>query len=811
MSEVKKEIDLEIAHVLFVDIVGYSKLLINDQRRLLEVLNQLVRGTEQFRVAEQSGRLISIPTGDGMALVFYQSPEAPVECALELARADKQHPELQLRMGVHSGPVSGVVDVNGRANLAGAGINMAQRVMDCGDAGHILLSKHVAEDLEQYGHWHPHLHDLGETEVKHGVRLRVVNLYTDELGNPVPPEKFKTAAAALPAAPMEHAKRKIPWREVVLAVLLLGAIVAAGFYFRRKPGASAPDQVAKTLIAAPAATNSVPEKSIAVLPFENLSSDKENAYFADGVQDEILTDLARIADLKVISRSSVMHYKSGVERNLRKIGEELGVAHLLEGSVQRATNRIRVNAQLIDARADAHLWAQTYDRDLADVFAIQSEIAKAIADQLQAKISSKEEAALQSKPTKDLIAYDLYLRALEIERNIVSSVGVIGADETKREIPLLEEATQRDPAFVPALCALAHAHLYLYWVNDQNDARLASAEEALDEAARIQPDAGEVHLARALLLYWGKRDYEPALGELASARSELPNDARVLFWTGVIKRRQGKFEDAIRHYEQVLATDPRNISVVSDLAFTYSCVRRYRDSAKIIDSALVWKPLDFGLRYLRALVDVAWKADLGLWKALVISGAAKAANASDLADARFDLAIKERDYHTAEQVLAGHQVTQLNNDGFFVPKEWNEAIIARGLGDQAKANGKFLAARYRAEAGVRDRLQDGKSLVVLAEIDAALGRKEDALREGQHATELLPVTRDALIGAEIANRLAGIYTQVGMSNRALDDLEKASKLPGVVTYGSLKLDAVWDPLRGDPRFEKIVASLAPKE
>src|SRR5438105_5026250 len=347
---------LEIGHVLFIDIVGYSKLLVKQQSELLGELNEIVSGTNEFRQAESAGKLIRLPTGDGMALVFRTNGEAPVECAMEIARALKTHPAIQLRMGIHSGPVNEVVDVNQRANIAGAGINMAQRVMDCGDAGHILLSKHVAEDLEQDDRWRPFLHDLGTCEVKHGVRVGVINLYSDEVGNPQLPKKFLA---------LKKHRSHVHWVEVAIGLVVLVAIAAAFLFVLRRQMRSA---------------LAVTEKSVAVLPFENLSSDKENAYFADGVQDEILTNLARIADLKVISRTSVMQYKTGLQRNLREIGQQLGVAHLLEGSVQRAANRVRVNAQLIDARTDAHPWAQTYDRDLADVFAIQSEIAKAIAD-----------------------------------------------------------------------------------------------------------------------------------------------------------------------------------------------------------------------------------------------------------------------------------------------------------------------------------------------------------------------------------------------------------------------------------------------
>src|SRR6266446_3706052 len=381
-AEIKKEIELEIAHVLFLDVVGYSKLSVNEQHGRVDELNQIVRASEQFRKAEAANRILKIPTGDGMALVFYKSPEEPAQCAFEISRALKDNQRLQVRMGIHSGPVSGVVDVNERTNVAGAGINLAQRVMDCGDAGHILLSHHVAEDLAEYERWRPLLHDLGTFEVKHGVRVSVTNLYSDEVGNPNLPSKLQ--------AVKKH-RAHVRWAAVAVALLVLGAIVGGTFFFLRRPMRS---------------VSGIVDKSIAVLPFENLSEEKANAFFADGVQDEILTDLAKIADLKVISRTSVMPYKSGLARNLRKIGEELGVAHLVEGSVQRSVNRVRVNAQLIDARTDGHLWAQTYDRDLADVFAIQSEIAKTIADQLQAKILPREKQAIEEQPTKDLAAYD---------------------------------------------------------------------------------------------------------------------------------------------------------------------------------------------------------------------------------------------------------------------------------------------------------------------------------------------------------------------------------------------------------------------
>ena len=376
---------------------------------------------------------------------FRTTPEAPVLCALEIARELKKHPELRVRIGVHSGPVNAVTDLNEQSNIAGAGINIAQRVMDCGDAGHILLSKHVAEDLEHYPRWQPYLHDLGECEVKHGVRVHAINLYTGELGNPEVPQKFKPVAAAASAAPPKSVIPK--WALIGAAILIL--IAVGCFLFWQRSKTSAP-------------TSAIAEKSIAVLPFENLSEEKQNEYFADGVHDEILTNLAKIADLKVISRTSVMQYKSGRARNLRKIGKELGVAHVLEGSVQREVNKVRVIAQLIDARTDAHLWAQTYDRDLADVFAIQSEIAKAIADQLQAKLSPNEKKAIEQPPTLDLAAFDLYSRAKSIL--LTASFSVTADPDLRKAIELLDEAVKRDPSFFDAYCQLAYAHRYFYGV-----------------------------------------------------------------------------------------------------------------------------------------------------------------------------------------------------------------------------------------------------------------------------------------------------------------------------------------------------------
>jgi TolB-like protein/class 3 adenylate cyclase/Tfp pilus assembly protein PilF len=790
-ADVKKEIALEIAHVLFIDIVGYSKLSINEQRAAIDELTQVVRRSEQVQNAEAAGRLIKIPTGDGMALVFYKSPEEPVECALEISRALKEHPRLQLRMGVHSGPVSGVIDVNGQANLAGAGLNMAQRVMDCGDAGHILLSKHVADDLGEYEHWRPLLHDLGECEVKHGTRVSIVNLYADEVGNPQLPKKFQ--------ALKKHSAR-MRWAAMIAALLALAAIVAGMAIFSRNRGRS---------------TLAAPEKSIAVLPFENRSEEKANAFFADGVQDEILTDLARIADLKVISRTSVMHYKSGIARNLREIAEQLGVAHVLEGSVQRAGNRVRVNAQLVDARTDRHLWAQTYDRDLADVFTIQSEIAKTIADQLQAKLSPGEKSAIERPPTSDITAFDLYTRAKDLL--LTASESGAGKADFLQAIDLLNQAVARDPSFFQAYCRLAEAHDRLYSAGyDHTSARLALADAAIEAASRLRPNAGETHLARARNIYQGYRDYNGALAELELARQTLPNDSRVFELTGYIQRRQpGRYEEATRTLERAIELDPRNVIVLSQIAaFNYRRLRRYADAKSAWDRLLAITPDDVTAKAERAMVDLDWKGDTRPLHQMIDSiRATNPAAVQKIAESWIICALAERDAAVANNALiaSGENPIALSSENVFFSRPFVEGVIARMTKDNAKARSAFTAARAEQEKIVQAQPNYGPALCILGLIDGGLGRKEEALREGRRAVELLPVEKDAPEGVDMVKYLAMIAAWIGDKDLACEQLAMAIRGPSSLSYGQLKLMPLWDPLRGDPRFEQIVASLAPNE
>src|SRR5437667_801749 len=456
-AESKPDLPLEIAHLLLIDVVGYSKLMVNEQIELLQELNQIVRGTECFRAAETKGKLIRVPTGDGMALLFFHSPEEPARCALEISRTLQGHPHIQLRMGVHSGPVNQVTDVNDKTNIAGSGINVAQRVMDCGDAGHILLSGHIAEDLTQYRQWQPYLHDLGECEVKHELRLHLVNLYKDNLGNPHLPDKLKRRRRWKQTSGVSVRPVITPrWLKYVLtAVLLVSAVALAisfSVFYRRGSPAVARSSAGK------AAAGGVPiaEKSIAVLPFENRSEEKANAYFADGIQDEILTRLSKIADLKVISRTSTQHYKSA-PGNLPEIARQLGVAHIVEGRVQKSGDAVRVNVQLIKAANDSHLWADTFDRKLTDIFSVESEVAKAIADQLQAKLTGREEQVIAAKPTDNPEAYDAYLRGLAYTLKAGNTTAnTLGAQK------YLRQALRLDPKLARSLALLSYVDALSY-------------------------------------------------------------------------------------------------------------------------------------------------------------------------------------------------------------------------------------------------------------------------------------------------------------------------------------------------------------
>jgi len=804
------DLQLEIGHLLLIDVVGYSKLLVNEQIELLRELNQIVRSTPSFRAAEANGKLIRLPTGDGMALIFFRSPEEPAQCALEIHAASKGHPHIRLRMGVHSGPVNQITDVNDRSNVAGTGINVAQRVMDCGDARHILLSKHLADDLAQYGHWRPYLHDLGEWEVKHGLRLSLVNLYKDGLGNPAIPEKLKRGRRWSQRGALVRPVRPLRWLKFALvAAFLLAALALTStflIFFRR--GSS----TTETSFESPAIV-AVPEKSIAVLPFENLSDDKNNAYFADGVQDEILTNLAKVADLKVISRTSVMQYKAGAQRNLREIAKALGVSHVVEGSVQRSGGRVHVSAQLIDSRTDMHLWAESYDRDLADVFAIENELAEQIVSQLKSKLSPQEKAAIEQKPTDDLVAHDLYIRAKTL---IASAVFSTPQTESLFEaVRLLNQAIERDPAFALAYYQLAHAHDVLYFTGtDHTPARLAMADAAIQSLARLRPNSGEAHLALAKHLYWGYHEYDRAREELNLAQKSLPNDPMPYQLAAFIDRRQSRWAESTKNFERALELDPQNpaaAGVLQQIAVSYECLRRYAEEERALDRAIALDPKDPVMRANRAEIALHWRADARPWVSTIREIIAEdSREAKNVAESWLRVSLCDRDSDSAFRALAAMPVDGCHDDTIPFPQAWCEGVVAQMRGDTKVARAAFTSARTQAAKLVEEQPDYAEGLCVLGMADAALGRKEDAIREGRRAVELVPVTKDSIVGALLVQNLALIYAWTGEKDLAFEQLAIAASIPGHLSYGQLRLHPYWDQLRADPRFEKIAASLAPK-
>ena len=529
-----------------------------------------------------------------------------------------------------------------------------------------------------------------------------------------------------------------------------------------------------------------------------------------------MTNLARSRILKVISRTSVMQYKSGAPRNLREIGQQLGVAHVVEGSVQRAANKVRVIAQLIDARNDAHLWAQTYDRDLADVFAIQSEIAKAIADQLQAKLSPNEKKAIEQPPTTDLAAFDLYSRAKSLL--LTAGFSATGEPDLRKAIELLDEAVKRDPSFFDAYCQLAYAHESLYAVSgsDHTPARLALAEAAVQAATRLRPDAAETHLARAQYLYYGLRDYAGALAELEIARRALPNDPRLFELTGYILRRRGQQEEGLQNLQRAVELDPRNFYTLQQIALSYQILGRYAEAIAALDRALAIVPDNVETRATRAEFYVFWKADTRplhqTIDAILAQGPGAIASAADI---WFFCALAERDPAAAERALVALGDNPCwGESAIILSRSFGEGLLARMTKDEARARTAFEAARAQQEKIVQAQPDYGPALCVLGLIDAALGRKDLALDEGRRAIALTPLEKDVINGSRVLQYFAITAAWAGEKELALQQLEAGLRAPAaslMLSYGALKLFPVWDPLRGDPRFEKIVASLAPKE
>src|SRR5438094_4610231 len=739
-----------------------------------------------------------------MALVFYNTPEAPVECALEISRALKEHPELKLRMGVHSGAVSGVVDVSGRANIAGAGINVAQRVMDCGDTGHILLSKHVAEDLEQLGHWKRHLHDLGDTEVKHGAHVSVVNLYTEELGNPEVPQKFRQARqkVAVPAFGEKRGRGR-NWI-IAAAAIILAALALGGFLLFRH----------STSVASRAASISgIPEKSIAVLPFENLSEDKANAYFADGIQDEILTRISKIADLKVISRTSTQHYKSAPE-NLPEIARQLGVAHILEGSVQKSGDAARVNVQLIKAANDSHLWADTFDRKLTDIFSVESEVAKAIADQLRAKLTGPEEQVIAARPTDNVEAYDAYLRGLAFTlKTVPTPANSLGAQK------YLREAVRLDPKFALSWALLSYVEAVGYrTLNLQPTVALREEiRQAAETALTLQPNLGEALLAKGQYHYAGLKDYDTAVRYFEQARQLLPNSSRIPEALAYVARRRGQWDRSESYFNEAERLDPRNVYLLGQHAQSYISLRRFPEALRKLDQVLDIIPDDLDTLVEKAAIAQA-EGDLPRASAL-LAPLHPAADDTTALETQVYQAILER---RPAQIIARLKEILAKPDpalGYYNGElrfwlGWAQEVA----GDHAAAQESWRQARSELEPFLKEQPENYALIGDLALSNMGLGDKAAAFKLIEREMAAVPIEKDALDGPAPIEFLARVAAQMGEPDRAIAALQKLLLVPygdvlasGVpLTPALLRLDPMFDPLRNDPRFQKLAASPMPK-
>ena len=758
-DEQKAKPRLEIAHVLFMDIVGYSRLLTDEQSEALQELNQIVRGTEAAREADAEGQLTILPTGDGMALVFTGSVEEPVECALEISHALRAQPSLPVRMGIHSGPIHHVKDANGRENIAGVGINIAQRVMDCGDAGHILVSKRVADDLAQQRRWQPYIHELGDVEMKHGVVVSLVNLYAETIGNPTPPSRLGKARGGISRSRVGTHKGLSPLARaifiivgLVIALIFVLAIVSVIFApaimrtveERRatkqpQPSATAVPSLADTIKNAvtkqitdelqdklsrkknsavqPSPNGSaIPEKSIAVLPFENLSEDKSNAYFAEGVQDEILTRLAKVADLKVISRTSTQRFKSSPD-NLPQIAKQLGVMNILEGSVQKSNDQVRVNVQLINAMTDAHLWAETYDRKLTDIFTVESEIAKTIADTLQAKLTGSEQLAISARPTENPEAYQLYLQGRFFWNKRTAA-------DLRKSIDYFKQAIAKDPNYALAYAGLAQSWMVLPAYNggspmDAYPQGAMAARKALALDNTLPEAVAALASYKALFEF----DFTGALKEYERAIQLNPNDATTHHWlAGDVLANIGQHQRQLTEMKRALELDPLSLVIHTNLGNAY------------------------------------------------------------LFNARLD------------EAIAQFRKT-IEMDGSFYFAQWSYGLALELQGKIPEA-----IAQYQKAAALSD---DPTVLGLLGHAYAMAGRKDEA----RQILERLHESRKQRYTAAYA--LAIVCLGLGDRTEALNWLEQAYREHDGNAVGAIRIDPLLAPLRGDPRFEALAEKIVP--
>jgi TolB-like protein/Tfp pilus assembly protein PilF len=542
------------------------------------------------------------------------------------------------------------------------------------------------------------------------------------------------------------------------------------------------------------------EKSIAVLPFDNFSENKENEHFADGIQDDVLTSLAKIGDLKVISRTSVMPYKGGTVRNVREIGRALRVGAILEGSVRRVGDRVRVNVQLINTATDEHMWAEVYERDLTDVFAIQSELAQEIAARLKAKLSPGEKARMDAKPTENSDAYLLFVQARAL---------ATGSDteERKKAIPLFERAIALDPAFALAHAQLSWLESWIYFSIDPTPVRLERARAAANEAIRLAPDLAESRVALGYIYYYGERDYERALREFDAARRDLPNDVSVIRAIGAIERRQGKWEQSTKSYRKAVGLSPQDAVLIRNLALNYVSLRDFGTAAELFDRAVALAPDDFEMRALRAWVDVYWKADFNRFDQLLASAPAEAESNPVAALARFNVQMFQRKFDDA---IAGLERLPFENmrgvTSAPLPKIFLKAQAYRAKGDAENARAAYTETLPVAERALAESPADAPRHLVVGLTHAGLGHKEEALNAGRRGVEMLPETKDALNGPVLKISLARIHTILGEPEEAISLLERSLQTVGGITVNELRYDPTWDPLRQNPRFQKLVAA-----
>jgi TolB-like protein len=585
-----------------------------------------------------------------------------------------------------------------------------------------------------------------------------------------------------------------PW----IYIVLVSAAVSISLFFLGRY--TAPNRI----------TSGNDNKSIAVLPFATLSDDRNDAYFADGVQDQILTNLAKVSDLKVISHTSVRQYKTGAERNMREIGRQLGVAYIMEGSVQRARDRLRINAELIDARTDSHIWAETYDRTAADLFAIQSELAQSIATQLKAKLSPQQKAEIEERPTQDLDAFELYLQAKTIIDSYINATDVRAA--LLQAVKSLDEAIKRDPNFVSAYCYSARANDLLFFFDlDPTPDRIFLAETAINAALRLRPDSAEAHFARADYFFRCLRDYDRALEELAVARPGLPNSTPFFILSGYINRRRNHFPEAERDFSTAFALDPRNPNAYNLLADTYVLERRLPEAVHVYDNVLAAGEIVPVVRFRRAGCILYGTGDSGPVRE-ILEKFPDMEFAGAQTPVRCWMAMLDHNYARAEKFLADSPRKDFQDIdfSFYFPKSWYEAMIAREKGDSARAMVAFRECREILAQRLTVKPEHARTIAVLAQVDASLGQKDLAIREAQHAIDLMPISKDIYDGALVLEGLAQVYVWVGDRDRAIELVQKLLTMPGYTNYARLKMHPLWAPLRGDPRFDKIVASLAPK-